>query len=216
MVDNQTYVSEEMKEVIRIFYRHGLKLGKGLKEAIESGDIDPSRPINVLVPVDDLDIGRFSLLTRVTMGMGTQKAGMVGNSIIIGMGAYTGGNSAVHYGMTTNRKAKALYALSTALSASAIASGTLAVVSESCHISPTACMSESLGFAFMKLGNKVHVIALQLEGKPIPPKLQKYMDPSIRRPLSFIRAQDIKVIDISGHQILSVIMGLAFMHIAKC
>ena len=130
--------------------------------------------------------------------------GVAGNSIIMGMGAYTGGNSVIQYGITRNKKAKALYALSTIFSASAIANGSLAVVSRSCNISPTACMSESLGFAFMKLGNKVHVIALQLEGKPIPRKLQKYMDPGIR-PLSFIKPQDINVIGISGHQILVVI-----------
>ena len=130
--------------------------------------------------------------------------GVAGNSIIMGMGAYTGGNSVIQYGITRNKKAKALYALSTIFSASAIANGSLAVVSRSCNISPTACMSESLGFAFMKLGNKVHVIALQLEGKPIPRKLQKYMDPGIR-PLSFIKPQDINVIGISGHQIFGVI-----------
>ena len=133
-----------------------------------------------------------------------ENVGVVGNSIIMGMGAYTGGNSAIQYGITTNRKAKALYGLSTIFSASAIGSGGLAVASRSCNISPTACMSESLGFAFMKLGNKVHVIALQLEGKPIPRKLQKYMDPGIR-PLSFIKPQDINVIGISGHQIFGVI-----------
>lgn len=204
MINNESYVSEEMKEVARIFYEHGLKIGESLKDNFKSGHVDPSKPITVLVPIEDLDTSKFSLLTRVTMAMGTEKAGVVGNSIIMGMGAYTGGNSVIQYGITRNKKAKALYALSTIFSASAIANGGLAVVSRSCNISPTACMSESLGFAFMKLGNKVHVIALQLEGKPIPRKLQKYMDPGIR-PLSFIKPQDINVIGISGHQILVVI-----------
>ena len=204
MINNDTYVSEEIKEVARIFYKHGLKIGESLKEAFKSGHVDSSKPITVLVPIEDLDLSRFSLLTRVTMAMGTEKAGVAGNSIIMGMGAYTGGNSAIQYGITRNRKAKALYALSTVFSASAMASGGLAVFSRSCNISPTACMSESLGFAFMKLGNKVHVIALQLEGKPIPRKLQKYMNPGIR-PLAFIKPQDINVIGISGHQILVVI-----------
>lgn len=204
MINNDTYVSEEIKEVARIFYKHGLKIGESLKEAFKSGHVDSSKPITVLVPIEDLDLSRFSLLTRVTMAMGTEKAGVAGNSIIMGMGAYTGGNSAIQYGITRNRKAKALYALSTVFSASAMASGGLAVFSRSCNISPTACMSESLGFAFMKLGNKVHVMALQLEGKPIPRKLQKYMNPGIR-PLAFIKPQDINVIGISGHQILVVI-----------
>lgn len=204
MINNESYVSEEMKEVARIFYKHGLKIGESLKDTFTSGHVDPSKPITVLVPIEDLDISKFSLLTRVTMAMGTEKAGVAGNSIIMGMGAYTGGNSAIQYGITTNRKAKALYGLSTIFSASAIASGGLAVASRSCNISPTACVSESLGFAFMKLGNKVHVIALQLEGKPIPRKLQKYMDPGIR-PLSFIKPPDINVIGISGHQIFGVI-----------
>jgi hypothetical protein len=202
MINNETYVSEEMKEVARIFYKHGLKIGESLKDSFKSGHLDPSKPITVLVPVADLDITRFSLLTRVTMAMGTEKAGVAGNCAIVSMGVYTGGNSAIQYGITTNRKAKTLYALSTFFSASAIASGGLAAASRTCNISPAGCMSESLAFAFMKLGNKVHVIALQLEGKPIPRKMQKYMDPGIR-PLSFIKPQDINVI--GAHQIFVVI-----------
>lgn len=89
-------------------------------------------------------------------------------------------------------------------------SGDLAIASRTCHISETACMSEALGFAFMKLGNKAHVIGLQLEGKPIPEKMQKYMYPGIRplnypNGLAFVRSQDINAIGISGHQILVVI-----------
>jgi hypothetical protein len=150
--------------------------------------------------VDDLIATLANARSLTTVA--NQNVGVAGNSIIMGMGAYTGGNSVIQYVMTTNRKAKALYALSTFFSASAIASGGLAAASRSCNISPTACMSESLGFAFMKLGNKAHVIALQLEGKPIPRKMQKYMDPGIR-PLSFIKLQDINVI--GGHQIFVVI-----------
>jgi hypothetical protein len=65
-----------------------------------------------------------------------QNVGVVGNSIIMGMGAYTGGNSAIQYGMTTNRKAKALYALSTIFSASAIASGGLIETVEIKNLTP--------------------------------------------------------------------------------
>ena len=67
MINNETYVSEEMKEVARIFYKHGLKIGESLKDSFKSGHVDLSKPITVLVPVEDLDISRFSLLTRVTM-----------------------------------------------------------------------------------------------------------------------------------------------------
>ena len=58
----------------------------------------------------------------------------------------------------------------------------LAVASRTCHISGTAALSEACGFAFMKLGNKAHVTALQLEGKPVPPKFKHLMDPSLRPP----------------------------------
>jgi hypothetical protein len=150
--------------------------------------------------LDDLIITLASARRLATAA--NENVGMVGNCAIVSMGVYTGGNSAIQYGITTNRKAKTLYALSTFFSASAIASGGLAAASRTCNISPAGCMSESLAFAFMKLGNKVHVIALQLEGKPIPRKMQKYMDPGIR-PLSFIKPQDINVI--GAHQIFVVI-----------
>jgi hypothetical protein len=108
----------------------------------------------------------------------------VGNSAIVCLGVYTGGSSALQFGITTDPKAKALYFTSVVFSASAVASGSVSVASRTCHISGTAALSEACGFAFMKLGNKAHVAALQLEGKPIPPRLQHLANPSIR-PLSY-------------------------------
>ena len=110
--------------------------------------------------------------------------GVVGNSVIVGLGVYTGGNSALQYTITTDRRAKALYALSAAFSTSAVVSGAVAVTARTCQISGTAALSEAFGFAFMQLGNKAHVTALQLEGKPVPPRLKRFIDPNLR-PLAF-------------------------------
>ena len=140
--------------------------------------------LDLLVPISEIKIERFSLLTRATLVFGTPTAGVVTNSVIVGMGVYTGGSSALQYGITTDPKAKALYVASTVFSASAVLSGGIAVASRTCHISGTAVVSEAFGFAFMQLGNKAHVTALQLEGKPIPPRLQRFVDPNIR-PLGF-------------------------------
>ena len=201
-MNNETYVSEEMKEIARIFYKHGLKLAQMLNAKFKSGEINPSKPITVLVPVEDLDVSRYSLLTRFTMAMGTEKAGVTGNSILVGLGAYTSGNSALQYGITTDPKAKLFYALSTLCSASAITSGGIAVAARSCDISATACVSESIGIAFMKLGNCAHVMGLEAEGKPVPPRLRRYMS-SGTRPLSFVNPQN--MIGISGERIFGVI-----------
>lgn len=119
-INNETYILEEMIKVARILYKHGLKIGESLKESFKSGHLEPSKPITVLVPMEAFDISRFSLLTRVTMTMGTEKAGVAENSILIGMEF-----SAIQYGITTNKRAKALYTLSTICSASAIISGGL-------------------------------------------------------------------------------------------
>jgi hypothetical protein len=113
-----------------------------------------------------------------------QNFGVVSNSIIVGMGVYTTGSSTLQYHLTQDRKAKALYALSAAFSTSAIVSGGLAVASRTCQISGTAAISEACGLAFLRLGNKAHVTALQLEGKAVPLNLQKFIDPNLR-PSSF-------------------------------
>nr|YP_010133690.1 hypothetical protein KYU99_pgp063 [Nitzschia supralitorea]QWM93180.1 hypothetical protein [Nitzschia supralitorea] len=118
--------------------------------------------------------------TRILTAVAKENVGVVGNSVIVGLGVYTGGSSALQYGITTDKKAKALYAVSTIFSTSAVVSGSLSVVSRTCQISGPAALSEAFGFAFMQLGNKAHVTALQLEGKPIPPRLQRFVDPNIR------------------------------------
>jgi hypothetical protein len=77
---------------------------------------------------------------------------VVSNSVIVGMGVYTGGSSVLQYSITTDKKAKSFYALSVAFSSSAIVSGGMAVASRTCHISGTAAVSEAFGLALMQLG----------------------------------------------------------------
>lgn len=116
-------------------------------------------------------------LTRVILALDYPTPGVAGNSVIVGLGSYTGVNSAFQYNITTDKRAKACYALSAAFSTSAVVSGGVAITARTCQISETAAFSEAVGFALMYLGNKIHVMALQLEGKPIPPRLQRYIDP---------------------------------------
>ena len=134
--------------------------------------------------VGSLNAENLPAFTRAYMWFGSKEAGVVSNSAIVCLGLYTGGNSAIQYGVTADSKAKALYFTSALFSASAVVSGSTAVVSRTCHISGAAALSEAVGFAFMKLGNRAHVAALQLEGKPIPPRLRHLINPS-RRPLSY-------------------------------
>lgn len=181
MVD---YTDEILKEIARIAHEQGVEAGKYLIQGLESGELTPGQKVSLVIPIGNIKPENFSLLTRFTLALGTPEAGVVGNSIILGLGAYTGGNSALQFGITTDKKAKTLYAISVALSTSAVVSSGIAVAARTCHISGTAAVTEAFGFAFMKLGNKAHVAALQLEGKPVPPRLKKYIDPNLR-PLSF-------------------------------
>ena len=136
----------------------------------------------VIGSVDDLaqTLSNSKELTQAAK----ENFGVVGNSVIVGLGVYTGGNSLLQYTITTDKRAKALYALSAAFSTSAVVSGGVALAARTCNISGTAALSEAFGFAFMQLGNKAHVTALQLKGKPVPPRLKRFIDPNLR-PLAF-------------------------------
>ena len=178
------YTDEVINEIARIAHAQGLEAGDFLRKALESGELAPGERVNLVIPIGNIKLENFSLLTRATLALGTPKAGVVGNSVIVGLGVYTGGNSALQYTITTDKRAKALYALSAAFSTSAVVSGGVAVAARTCQISGTAALSEAFGFAFMQLGNKAHVTALQLEGKPVPPRLKRFIDPNLR-PLAF-------------------------------
>lgn len=178
------YTDEVLNEIARIAHAQGLEAGDFLRKALESGELTPGERVNLLIPIGKIKLENFSLLTRATLALGTPTAGVVGNSVIVGLGVYTGGNSALQYIITTNKRAKTLYALSAVFSTSAVVSGGVSVAARTCQISGTAALSEAFGFAFMQLGNKAHVTALQLEGKPVPPRLKRFINPNLR-PLTF-------------------------------
>ena len=180
----RNYSAEIINEVAQIARAQGLEYSHNIKEAIVAGDLIPGQHINLLIPIGNIKLERFSFLTRATLAFGTPTPSVVANSVIVGMGVYTGGSSALQFNITTDRKAQGLYALSAMFSASAIVSGGAAVMSRTSNISGTAALLKGFGYAFMKLGNKAHVMALQLEGKPVPLKLQRYVDPTIK-PLNF-------------------------------
>lgn len=178
------YTDEVLNEIDRIAQAQGLDAGEYLKKALESGELTPGGKVNLVIPIGKIKLENFSLLTRATLALGTPTAGVVGNSVIVGLGAYTVGNSALQYSITTDKRAKVLYALGAAFSTSAVVSGGVTVAARTCQISGTAALSEAFGFAFMQLGNRAHVTALQLEGKPVPPRLKRFIDPNLR-PLAF-------------------------------
>jgi hypothetical protein len=109
------------------------------------------------------------------MELGSTRTGVVGNYLVVGAGIFTGGSSLMGFQTTRNPAAKAFYCLSVACSTTAIGTAGAAVIARSCQISETAAVSEACAGAFMVLGNHAHLRALQLEGKPIPPHLNKYV-----------------------------------------
>jgi hypothetical protein len=174
--------NDELTEIARIAREQGLIWAQTLKEHIETGELDPNKPVRLLLKVGEIKPENFSLLSRIYMGLGSSTSGIASNSVIVGLGIYTGVSSAFHYGVATDQKAKGCYALSVVFSTSAMTSGGMEVAARTCQLSRTAVLSEAVGWAFMSLGNKLHVSALQFEGKPVPPHLRKYMNKDIRPP----------------------------------
>jgi hypothetical protein len=62
-----------------------------------------------------------------------------------------------------------------------VATSGTAALSRACQISEVGALSEACAVAFLIAGNKAHVQALQFEGKPVPPHLQRYMRPGVRQ-----------------------------------
>jgi hypothetical protein len=166
-----TNFTDDQLEIARIVYEQGLKWGQNLKNLVENGTIDPTKPINLILPLGEIKIENFSKKTGFLMKLGSTRTGVIGNSVLVTGGCYTGGTSIIGYRATTNPTAKAFYGLSVVCSGSAITSGGMVVMARTCQISETASLSEACAVAFMILGNQAHVRALQLEGKPIPPHL---------------------------------------------
>jgi len=42
MKTNQIYISEEIEEIAKIFYKHGRKIGESLKDMFKSSSLDPN------------------------------------------------------------------------------------------------------------------------------------------------------------------------------
>lgn len=97
--------------------------------------------------------------------------GIVGNCLIVGGGAYTGGASLIGSVVTTNSVARGFYVLSVVCSSTAMTTGGMSILARSCQISEIGAGSEACAVAFMCLGNQAHAKALMLEGKPVPPEL---------------------------------------------
>lgn len=202
-------------EIARIGYRQGQEWVETIIRSIESGGIDPNRPMTLILPIGNIKVENFSAWTRFLMELGTPRAAMLGNSAIVGLGVYTGGSSAIHYGITNDRKAKFLYGCSALFSASAVSTGGLAVAARSCYISRPAAISEAMGVAFLHLGHKAHQMALQLEGKSIPQRSRVFNRPFTDRsgvafvdPGTFPSLSCSQVIEVIPFQTIGQLVGV--------
>jgi hypothetical protein len=119
--------TDDELEIGKIVYNQGLKWGHNLKILVENGTIDPTKPINLILPLGEIKIENFSKKTRFLIELGSTRTGVVGNSVIVGAGCYTGGSSIMGYTATTNRVAKAFYGLNVICSSTAITTAGFAV-----------------------------------------------------------------------------------------
>jgi hypothetical protein len=173
--------TDEELEIAEIIYRQGLKWGENLKFLAENGKIDLTKPIHLILPLGEIKLENFSKRTRFLIELGSTRTGVVANSAIAGVGCLTAGSSLMGLKATKNPAAKAFYCLSVVCSSTAITTAGFAVLARTCQISETAALSEACATAFMVLGNQANVRALQLEGKPVPPHLNKYVRKGFRR-----------------------------------
>jgi hypothetical protein len=150
------------------------------KEGIQVGSEMLVAELGVKVIGTAEDLAATLHASRVLVVSGAQTVGIGGNSFIAGAGIVTGVSSGLQYGRTTNQAAKVCYGLSCVLSGSAVATSGTAALSRACQISEVGALSEACAVAFLIAGNKAHVQALQFEGKPVPPHLQRYMRPGVR------------------------------------
>ena len=114
-------------EIAKIAYRQGLNWGKTLKQRIDDDIVDINKPVHLKLPIRNIDITNFSYTTRLFIALGSPRAIMTGNTIIVGAGVYTGGASLMGYKATTDPAAKTYYGLSAMFSGSAITTGGMAV-----------------------------------------------------------------------------------------
>ncbi len=184
MVDNSTYVIPQavMDELERIAREQGGAWANELQDKINNGTLDLSGINQFIIrgPLSTLNVENLPRLTRATMWLGTQEAGEIGNTVVIGFGVYSTGASAIGFSATTDKKARAFYTLSILCSMSAITSSGAAIVAKSCNISGVGIASESAAMAFLNFGNRARAVAYQLEGRPLPKGLEKYYDPGLR------------------------------------
>lgn len=73
-------------EIAKIAYRQGLNWGKTLKQRIDDGVVDINKPIHLKLPIGNIDITNFSYKTRLFIALGSPRAIMTGNTIIVGAG----------------------------------------------------------------------------------------------------------------------------------
>ena len=139
----------------------------------------PELPVQIMDSAQDLSVTLKAAKTLVIIG--SDNMGVVGNSAIAGAGCFTGGSSLMGLKTTRNPATKAFYCLSVVSSSTAIKTAGFAVLARTCQISETAALSEACATPFMVLGNQANVRALQLEGKPIPPHLNRYVRKGLRR-----------------------------------
>ena len=168
-------------ELLLVLRQYGVWLGEKTKNMWENGQISDNGA-RIVIMAEEIRNIKPSVpgVTKLFAEFGTPEAGKIGNGAIVCAGAYTGGKSAVGYGLTNSPTAKGFYAASAIFSAAAVTNGGMAFMANVYSISRAGIVTEALGFAFMKIGELAHVTALQAEGKPIPKHLLNEWFPNQR------------------------------------
>ena len=151
----------------------GRAWGKELAAMFENVEI-PDRPLRVILPLEKLaTYNYYATPTRVMMALGSENAGVIGNSFISGSAVVTCGLSGIGLTTTNDPLAKTFYALSCACSSTSAASGGMAALARKCEISEVALLTEFFGASFLFLGNKAHAQALKAEGRAVPRRFRR-------------------------------------------
>ena len=176
VVDSNETDMVVLTEVVHGLYQYGVKLGQKAKYLVDQGLVSREDLKIMIMPSDIAELSpKLPLKTQLLMKLGTPSAGIIGNTVILGAGIYTGGKSAMGFAATDSVAAKGFYGMSVMCSTVAVASGGTAAMAKVCSLSREGLIAETCGYVFMKLGEQIHVAALYAEGKPIPPHLQKYV-----------------------------------------
>lgn len=193
-------------EFVGLVRRYGANMVNDLNALISEANLDPEYKVRLV---------REMSTTFDSLPLTPENSTMV-NSMISGTGIITAGYSAIRFNLTTSFAAKKFYAVSIGFSSGAAVTGGIAVMTRMCKVSEVAFVSEVMGAAFLCLGEMAHAQALKVEGKPIPPHLQKWAKARLGFRRSFDNNQNLSFVMPGNFHGMSDIIGcIPFEKIGK-